>query len=147
MIFSKGVLLGLFQSQIVMLFLTADFFSCHHQFQNTQKEWLFVYNVAHIYLFKVNNGNSRTVCEIYLKLIIKAPDLRQNQGFSGVFRVLCKMMSFWCRYCQLGTGFSYWSCVFFNNSEQVIVLIDHLVYKKSNDVKLAIDLPNLLLFV
>ena len=106
-----------------------------------------MYNVARIYLFKVNNGNSRTMCEIYSKLIVKAPDLRQNQSFSGVFRVLCKIMSFWCLYCQLGTGLSYWSCVSFNNFEQVIALVDQLVYKKSNDFKLVIDLRNLLLFV
>ena len=32
---------------------------------------------ADIYLFKVNNGNARTMCEIFSKLTIKAPEPRQ----------------------------------------------------------------------
>ena len=30
-----------------------------------------------IYLFKVSNGNTRTICEIYSKLTIKTPELSQ----------------------------------------------------------------------
>ena len=32
---------------------------------------------AGIYLFKVNNGNIKTMCEIYSKLTIKIPDPRK----------------------------------------------------------------------
>ena len=37
-----------------------------------------VFYPASMYLFKVNNGNRRIICEIYSKLTIKAPErLRQ----------------------------------------------------------------------
>ena len=35
-------------------------------------------NPANIYLFKVNNRNTRTRCEICSKLTIKTPERRQN---------------------------------------------------------------------
>ena len=38
------------------------------------------------YMFKVNNGNARTRCEIYSKLTIKTPE-RRHWRRSGVFIV------------------------------------------------------------
>ena len=43
-------------------------------------------NLASIYLFKVNNGNNRTMGEICSKLTIKAPERRQPRR-SSVFTV------------------------------------------------------------
>ena len=43
-------------------------------------------NPVGIYLFKVNNRNTRTKCEIYSKLTIKTPERRQWRH-SGVFIV------------------------------------------------------------
>ena len=45
-----------------------------------------VYSPAGIYLFKVNNGNTRTMFEICSKLTIKTPERRQLRR-SGVFIV------------------------------------------------------------
>ena len=45
-----------------------------------------VYNPAGIYLFKVNNRNTRTRCEICSKLTINTPERRQWRR-SGVFIV------------------------------------------------------------
>ena len=42
-------------------------------------------NPAGIYLFKVNNGNTRTICKMCSKLIIKTQERRQYH--SGVFIV------------------------------------------------------------
>ena len=42
--------------------------------------WLIIYvwhYSAYIYLFKVNNRNTRTICEIYSKLPIKTPEQSQ----------------------------------------------------------------------
>ena len=39
---------------------------------------------AGIYLLKVNNGNTRTICEICSKLTIKTPEQRQSRRY-GVF--------------------------------------------------------------
>ena len=44
-----------------------------------------VWNPAGNYMFKAKNGNTRTRCEICLKLAIKTPERRQT--------------SFWCLYC------------------------------------------------
>ena len=44
---------------------------------------------ANIYLFKVNNRNTRKICEICLKLTIKTPERR-----SGVFIVIDVIMVF-----------------------------------------------------
>ena len=41
---------------------------------------------AHIYLFKINNGNIRTMCEMCSKLTIKTPEWRHWHR-SGVFIV------------------------------------------------------------
>ena len=43
-------------------------------------------NTARYYLFKANNRNTRTSCEIYLKLTIKTPE-RSQWHRSGVFVV------------------------------------------------------------
>ena len=42
----------------------------------TAYEAFMTYSLISIYLFKVNNGNSRTICEIYSNLIIKTPEQR-----------------------------------------------------------------------
>ena len=44
------------------------------------------YNPAGIYMFEVNNRNTRTMCEICSRLTIKTPQRRQ-WGRSGVFVV------------------------------------------------------------
>ena len=48
-------------------------------------------NRAGIYLFKVNNGNTRALCEIYSKLTIKTPERRQWR--SGVFIINFEQIS------------------------------------------------------
>ena len=53
----------------------------------------FAQNAARIYLFKVNNGNTRTVCEISSKLIINIPE-RHSQCRSDVFVVNFEHISF-----------------------------------------------------
>ena len=45
---------------------------------------VYAINPTGIYLFKVNNGNTRTICEFYSKLTIKTPKLRQWR-LSGLF--------------------------------------------------------------
>ena len=47
---------------------------------------------AGIYLFKINNGNARTVCEICSELAIKTPEPRQWHR-SGVFIVNFEQIS------------------------------------------------------
>ena len=45
-----------------------------------------------IYLFKVNSGNMRTMCEICLKLSIKTPEQR-----CGAKVMICNVLTFlWC---------------------------------------------------
>ena len=46
---------------------------------------------AGIYLFQAHNGNTRTMCEICLKLTIKTPEQRRRR--SGVFIVKCEQNS------------------------------------------------------
>ena len=43
-------------------------------------------------MFNVNNGNTRTSCEIYPKLTIKTPEKRYS-GHSGVFFVNFEQIS------------------------------------------------------
>ena len=45
---------------------------------------VYAINPTGIYLFKVNNGNTRKICEFYSKLTIKTPKLRQWR-LSGLF--------------------------------------------------------------
>ena len=45
---------------------------------------LFINNSAGIYLFRVNNGNTRTMCEIFLQLTTNIPEPHQRRC-SGVF--------------------------------------------------------------
>ena len=60
---------------------------------------------ASIYLFKVDNGNIRTMCEICLKLTVKTPERRQ-WCHSGVFIVDFNRFHtfFWCFHCWLWTS-------------------------------------------
>ena len=44
---------------------------------------------ASIYLFKGNNGNTRTNCKIYLQLAIKTPKRHQNDINDTDFRHCC----------------------------------------------------------
>ena len=64
------------------------------------------------YMFKVNNRNTRTKCEICSKLTIKVPERHQA--------------SFWCLYCWLWTYFTPYSSVSTVNFEQVNAGWDHL---------------------
>ena len=50
-------------------------------------------NPAGIYLPKDNNGNTRTMCEIYSKLTIKTPE-RDHWRRSGVFIVNFEQISY-----------------------------------------------------
>ena len=47
------------------------------------KQFIFIVQtfLAGIYMFKVNNGNTRTRCEICSKLTIKTPERRQLKCF------------------------------------------------------------------
>ena len=66
------------------------------------------------YMFKVINRNTRTRCEIFSKLTIKA--LRRTP-----------MASFWCFYCLLETYFTPYSSVSIVNFEQVNAGCDTLL--------------------
>ena len=73
-----------------------------------------------IYLFKVNNRNTRIMCEICLKVTIKAPERRQwrHTGLVSLLLTLNRLHTlFWCCHCQLWTNkyrldklarFSFW---------------------------------------
>ena len=63
------------------------------------------YNPPDIYLFKINNENTRTMCEICSKSTVKAPERRQ------------------CLYCKIGTDFTPCSGVSIVEFEQVNVFI------------------------
>ena len=52
----------------------------------------FFINPAGIYLLKVSNRNTRTICKICSKLLVKTPERRQ-WGRSGVFIVNFKHIS------------------------------------------------------
>ena len=53
------------------------------------------FNPASIYLSKVNNENTRTMCEIRSKLIIKIPEQHQSLLLTlNKFYIL-----FWCFHC------------------------------------------------
>ena len=43
---------------------------------------------AEVYLFKINNGNTRTICEICLKLTFKTPDTITLDFFYKQIRIL-----------------------------------------------------------
>ena len=69
------------------------------------------YNPTGIYLFKVNNRNTRTMCEICSWLTIKTPERRQWRVLVPLLLTLhrCHLL-FWCFYnwlwrskCQLGS--------------------------------------------
>ena len=55
------------------------------------------YSPAGNYMFKVNNRNTGTRCEICPKLTIKTPE-RRHWCRSGVFIVNYRLASFWCLY-------------------------------------------------
>ena len=49
-------------------------------------------NPANIYLFKFNNVNTRTICEIHSNLTVNTPERRQLHR-SGIFVVNFKQVS------------------------------------------------------
>ena len=55
------------------------------KFRFSGKKNIFWYSPAGNYMFKVNNRNTRTSCEIYSKVTIRTPEWRHA--------------SFWCVYC------------------------------------------------
>ena len=74
------------------------------------------------YMFKVDNRNTRTRCEICSKLAVKTPERRHSHFIppSVVFRgYKMGMASFWCLYCWLWTYLTPFSNVFIVNFEQV----------------------------
>ena len=74
------------------------------------------------YMFKVDNRNTRTRCEICSKLAVKTPERRHSHFIppSVVFRgYKMGMASFWCLYCWLWTYLAPCSNVFIVNFEQV----------------------------
>ena len=70
-------------------------------------EHVTAYYPVGIYLFNVNNGNTKTMCEICSNLTIKTPERPS-------------MTSLWCLYYQLWTDFTYCSGVCIVDFEQVI---------------------------
>ena len=46
----------------------------------------YIINLTCICLFEVNNGNTKTICEIYSKLTTKTPERRHRRP-SGIFIV------------------------------------------------------------
>ena len=62
--------------------------------------------VLSLYLFKVNNGNTRTVCEICSKITIKTP-------------LTTLLMSLWCLYLYLWADLTHWSGVSIVDFEQI----------------------------
>ena len=55
------------------------------------------------YMFKANNRNTRTKCEICSKLTINTPERRQELFNEMLMAVFAKKLlaSFWCLYCEL----------------------------------------------
>ena len=85
-----------------------------------------------IYLFKVNNRNTRKRCEIYLMLTIKAPERRHWNLF--LIKKEIPMMSFWRLFLILNifhTSFYWFYCYF----EQVNVCWNSIfvIISKKND--------------
>ena len=74
-------------------------------------------NPENNFLFKVNDRNTRSSCEICLKLTIKT--LQR-----------CQEMSFWCLYCQLWKYFTPFSSVFIVEFEQVNVCWEEWSWQK-----------------
>ena len=73
-----------------------------------RKFQVFFYLNANIHLFKVNNPNTRKVCEIYSKLITKTlEDIDASRIWieygdllgKSAYSVRIRVMSFWCLYC------------------------------------------------
>ena len=81
-------------------------------------------NPVRIYMFKVNNRNTRTRCEIYSKLTIKTPEQR--------------LASFWYL-CYLWTYFTPCSSVSFVNVEHVIADWEYACPKKLQTFTLLIS--------
>ena len=54
--------------------------------ETSKSETARIISSADIYMFKVNNGNTRKMCEICSKLTIKTPE-RRNRRHSSVFTV------------------------------------------------------------
>ena len=102
-----------------------------------KKIWVFRYHIytpSGNYMFKVNNKNTKTRCEILLKLTIKTPEQRQWSNtlkkFVGKLPTNCfecfwPMVSFWCLYYYLWTHFTPCSSIFIANFEQVNASWDH----------------------
>ena len=87
----------------------AGVYKKHSNEGNTDTKWLTIYEVpgpAGIYLLKFNNRNTRTRCEICLKLTIKTLERLQA--------------SFWCLCSLLRTYFTSCACVYSINFEHVI---------------------------
>ena len=60
---------------------------------------------AGIYLFKVNNGNTGTMCEIYSKLTIKTSEWRHWRRSAVYLLTLNRFHTlFWCFHCWLWTS-------------------------------------------
>ena len=67
-----------------------------------------IYYLVSIYLFKLNNGNNRTMCEILSKLTIKKPERRLR-----------------CRYCKRWTNLTHCSSIpiaFFQEIDAVWII-------------------------
>ena len=78
-------------------------------------QWLYP---ADIYLFKVNNGNTKTVREICSKLIIKTPVRHLLFSFLNLnkFYIL-----FWCFHCWFWASNSVWVLKLFCNTQYAIL--------------------------
>ena len=57
--------------------LTSDLYFAESEIHYENKNQMVMSISAGIYLLKVNNSNTKTICEICLKLIIKTPEWRQ----------------------------------------------------------------------
>ena len=98
---------------------------------NCSSKQLIVQYLAGIYMFKVNNKNTRKMCEISLKSTIKTPEWCQSHFYTPWKRQKTKdfltfsgcigmwLASFWCLYCYFWTYFTPSSSVSIVNFEQI----------------------------
>ena len=80
------------------------------------------FHLAAIYLFKVNNENTRKMCEICSKLTLKTPE-PCKELFAKIAAFVYnyfhkKLQTFWCLSCQLWTDQSYTSRYLLAQSQQ-----------------------------
>ena len=102
---------------------------------------LFELYPARIYLFKVNNGNNRTICDICLKLTIKTSK-RLQLRWSTLFHKICRpdvMVSLLITFNRFYTLSWYFYCWLWTSKYRLrsfnISIVSHLVIRSLRLIK------------